>query len=169
MSGQAAPAVTEIAIMDEIDSAWGTSAADIVGQLPRSGDLLITICSPGGSVFEGLAVYSALKRHSGTVGIRVDGLAASIASVICMAASPGQLEVSRGSMMMCHSAWGVCAGDESDMQDMAALLGKASDGIAEIYSSRAGLTPADWREAMRADTWFSAQEAVDAGLADRVA
>ena len=69
---------------------------------------------------------------------------------------------------MIHEAFGACYGCEADMEAMGALLGKASDNIAGIYAGRTGQAAAGWRAAMRAETWYVGQEAVDAGLADSV-
>jgi ATP-dependent protease ClpP protease subunit len=116
-----------------------------------------------------VAVYSALRRRPGTVTVVVDGLAASIATVIAMAASPGQIIISEGSLMMIHTAWADCAGDADELRAMADVLDKASDSIAGIYAARTGLPASAWRSAMASETWYSAREAVAAGLADRVA
>jgi ATP-dependent protease ClpP protease subunit len=160
---------TVVRVYDEIGG-WGIPAADLVAELDAvSGDVEVRLSSPGGDLHGGVAVYSALRRRPGTVTVVVDGLAASIATVIAMAASPGQLVVSEGSLMMIHAAWVDCCGDADELRAMAAVLDKASDGIAGIYAARTGLPASAWRAAMRQETWYSAQEAVAAGLADRVA
>jgi ATP-dependent protease ClpP protease subunit len=86
-----------------------------------------------------------------------------------MSASPGRLAVSDGSLMMVHDAGGAGAGDAREMQAMADVLDKASDNIASVYARRTGLPALAWRPAMRRETWYTADEAVAAGLADRVA
>src|SRR5258706_2696873 len=85
-----------------------------------------------------------------------------------MAASPGELVMAKNATMMIHDGFGVCIGNEADMTEMAALLAKTSDNIASIYADRTGQPASQWREAMRAESWYTAQEAVDAGLADSI-
>jgi hypothetical protein len=119
-------------------------------------------------VFDGLAIYAALKEHSGQVGVVVDGLAASAASFIAMAAAPGRLEMQPNGTMMIHDAWGACVGGEADMRATADVLGQQTGNIASIYAERGGRTEAEYRELMAAETWAVGQKAVDLGLADRV-
>lgn len=158
-----------VSIYDEIGY-FGVSAQDFVTDLAQhTGDLDVHISSPGGDIFDGVAIYQALMDRTGSVAITVDSLAASIASVIAMAASPGQLTMAPKATLMIHEGWSMCVGNAKDMTDTAALLDRVSGTIASIYADRTG-KPADmWRAAMRAETWYDAQEAVDAGLADKVA
>ncbi len=161
---------TVVRLYDEVGGPYGVSAADVIGELDSvRGDLELRISSPGGSATDGLAIYAELRRRPGTVRIVVDGLAASIASVIAQAASPGQLVASEGSVLMVHDAWAACCGDAAAMRDTADLLNKMSDNMASIYARRTGLPASAWREAMLAETWFTADEAVAARLVDRVA
>lgn len=160
---------TSVMIYDEIGY-WGVSAADFCQQLARvEGDLDVHLNSPGGEIFDGIAIYEALAGRDGTVSVTVDSLAASIASVIAMAASPGQLTMGRNATMMIHEGWGMCIGSASDMQESAAVLDKLSGTIAGIYADRTGKPADDWRAAMRTETWYDAEEAVAAGLADQIA
>lgn len=122
--------------------------------------------SPGGSVFDGVAIYSALKNHSATVDVHIDGLAASAASFVAMAGDT--ISIEKPAKVMIHDASGLVAGNAPDMRGMADLLDELSDTIAEIYSDRAGGEISDWRDKMRAETWFSSEQAVAAGLADRI-
>jgi ClpP class serine protease len=115
-------------------------------------------------VFDGLAIYNALRSHPAQVTVTVDGLAASIASVIAMAGD--RVVMNRGAMMMIHDASSLSVGNAQEMRATADLLDKASDNIASIYADRAGGTPEEWRGQMRAETWYLAAEAVDVGLAD---
>lgn len=166
VQGQAGPA--QLLIYDEI-SWWGISAQMLVDQLAEvRGDLEVHINSPGGDVFDGIAIMNALKQHDGQVTVMVDGLAASAASVIAMAAAPGQLVMCPGSMLMIHEAWSMAIGSASDLRQTADLLDKASDNIADLYAARTGKPAAEMRAAMAAESWYKAQEAVDAGLADRI-
>jgi ATP-dependent protease ClpP protease subunit len=157
----------DVWIYDEIGY-WGTSAQDFVDQLKAitAPKMSVHINSPGGEVFDGIAIYNCLKSHPANVEVRVEGLAASAASFIAMAGD--KITVARNATMMIHDASGLCIGDATDMQQMADLLAKLSDNIADIYAQRAGGTVAEWRERMLAETWYTGAEAVDAGLADEM-
>lgn len=157
----------ELFLYDEIGG-WGTLAEDFISELKAvtSPKLRVRVSSPGGSVFEGVALANALRAHPAEVTVQVDGIAASIASVIAMAAD--RVVVQPQAMVMIHDAAGVCLGNAQDMQDMAALLDKISDNIADAYSSKAGGTREEWRTRMRAESWYTAEEAVEAGLADEM-
>jgi ATP-dependent protease ClpP protease subunit len=158
----------ELLVYDEIDSWWGVSASDVITELAQvtAPNLRVRINSPGGSVFEGLAIANALRAHPSNVIVQVDGLAASIASVIAMAGD--RLVMMPNSMIMVHEASGICFGNATDMQQMADVLSKISDNIAGAYAAKAGGTAEDWRGVMRAETWYLAEDAVTAGLADEV-
>jgi ATP-dependent protease ClpP protease subunit len=157
----------EIFLYDEVGG-WGTYADQFVADLKAitAPKIRLRINSPGGSVFEGLACANALRAHPAEVIVQVDGIAASIASVIAMAAD--RVIVQPQAMLMLHDAAGVCLGNAQDMQDMAALLDKISGNIADAYASKAGGTRDDWRQVMVKETWYTAEEAVAAGLADEV-
>lgn len=158
----------ELLIYDEIDSWYGISAEQFVRDLAGIDNDAITvrINSPGGSVFDGIAILNALRDHRATVTVVVDSLAASIASVIAMAGD--EIVMNRGSQMMVHNAWAVCVGDARDMEKSAARLAQHNSNIAQIYADRAGGTVQDWLAVMAEETWLLADEAVAAGLADRV-
>jgi len=164
---------TRVDIYDEIGGGgWfndGVTAIDFIQQLAGiNGDIEVHINSPGGDVFDGLAIYNSLAQRSGNVTTVVDGLAASAASFIAMAGK--QRVIAPGAMMMIHDAAGMCMGNASDMRELAELLDKVSDNIAGIYAADDSTASAtDWRAAMKAETWYTADEAVAAGLAHRVA
>jgi ATP-dependent protease ClpP protease subunit len=156
----------------------GNTAADFANELaavtaPR---LNLHINSEGGQVFEGIAIHSAIAAFPGTVTAKIDGLAASAASFIAMACD--RIEMAKPAKMMIHDAatgFAMGTGNAADLRqfaqevlDTADLLDEMSDTIAEIYATRAGGTVAQWRDVMRAETWYSAQTAVAAGLADGV-
>lgn len=155
-----------VSIFDEIG--WlGVTAQDFVSEMSAlDGDIELHLNSPGGEVFDGLAIYNSLVSRKGTVSVVVDSLAASIASVIAQAASPGKLSIARNASMMIHEAQGMAGGSSAEMTKMAAVLDKQSDNIAGVYAERTGKTAAHWRDLMRDESWFSGPEAVDAGLAD---
>jgi ATP-dependent protease ClpP protease subunit len=133
----------------------------------RASTIDVRLNSPGGDVFDGIAIHNALRDHPATVNVFVDGIAASIASVIAMAGD--KITMARGSQMMIHEGHTAAAGTAADMARTSELLNKCSDNIATFYADRAGGTVAQWRERMRAETWYSAEEAVQVGLADEVA
>lgn len=158
----------ELLLFDEIGGWFGIYADEFVEQLNAvtAPKLTVRVNSPGGSVFEGIAVANALRAHPSEVTVKVEGLAASIASVIALAGD--RLVLMPQAMLMIHDAAGGCWGQASDMQLMAEILDKVSDNIADAYAEKAGGTRAEWRERMRAETWYLADEAVEAGLADEV-
>lgn len=157
----------EIYIYDEIGY-WGTTANDFIKDLAdiKASKISLRINSPGGDVFDGIAIYNALKRHPANITAHVDGIAASAASFIAMAGD--EVLMAPHSQMMIHEASGLCIGPADDMRKMADLLDKSSNNIAGIYAKRTGGSTEEWRAKMRDETWFSDQEAVDAGLADAV-
>lgn len=123
--------------------------------------------SPGGIVFDAVAMYEALRSHPARVVAHVDGLAASAASVLIMAAD--EIEIAEGGRIMVHDARGGVWGSPDEIRAHADLVESISNDIAGFYASRAGGTRAKWRNAMRATTWYSAAESVAAKLADRIA
>ena len=160
-------------IYDPVDSwggEWGVSAKEVAAgldALPESiHSIRLHINSPGGEVWEGIAITNLLRRHSARVTAIVDGIAASAASFI--AASMDELVMAPNSQLMIHDAWGIAIGDAATMRDTAELLDKVSDNIADMYARKAGGDRAEWRAVMQEEAWYNADEAVAAGLADRV-
>lgn len=161
----AASGSTDIYLYDEIGF-WGITAQDFVDRLNEvdSKKINLHINSPGGEIFDGLAIFNAIKQHPAEVTVYVDALAASAASFIAQAGD--KVIMARNATMMIHDGIGLAYGNEQDMLDTAALLSKLSDNIADIYAFRAGGTVEDWRALMREEVWYSSSEAVEAGLAD---
>lgn len=124
------------------------------------------INSPGGLVFDGVAIYSALKNHPATINVSIDGLAASAASFVAMAGDT--IKIEKPARMMVHDARILSAGNAADHQETADFLDSLSDTVAAIYAERAEGTAEEWREKMRAETWFTAEQAVVARLADSI-
>lgn len=157
--------------IDSWGGPFGVSASEFVSALDEVDDstteIRLHINSPGGEVFEGIAILNALRSHPAKFVAVVDGLAASAASFI--AAGADEVIVGKNAELMIHDASGIAIGDAKVMRDLADRLDHLSNNIASIYAGKAGGTVADWRGAMLAETWYSAQEAVDAGLADEVA
>jgi ATP-dependent Clp protease protease subunit len=126
--------------------------------------LHVRINSGGGDVFQGLAIYNALKRHAARVVIHVDGVAASIASVIAMAGD--EVLMGEGSFLMIHEPATCACGTADELRQGADVLDKVRDAIASIYASRTGNPVDGYLPLMKAETWYTAAEAIGAGLAD---
>ncbi|HAF73289.1 MAG TPA: hypothetical protein DCL06_11240 [Corynebacterium variabile] len=160
---------TELMIFDEIGM-WGVEARTLVQDLMTLDPveaLTVRVNSPGGDVFDGVAIMNALRSHRGTVTVVVEGLAASAASVIAVGGAD-HLIMRPTAELMVHDAWQIAAGNAAEMEANAERLNRTSDNMARVYAAKAGGTVEQWREAMRAESWFSADEAVLVGLADQV-
>lgn len=154
---------------DDDEAQWwgGISPRQFMDALrSTSGAVTLRINSPGGSVFGAQAMVAAMREHGQPITARVDSLAASAASVIAVEAAA--LEMAPGSMLMIHKAWGMTIGNADDMLGAAALLEKIDGQIADAYARKSGKDAEEYRGLMAAETWFTAGEAVAAGLADRV-
>lgn len=156
----------DIYMYDEIGF-WGVSAASFVQELQalEAVHIDLHINSPGGDAWDGIAIYNALCNHPASVTTHVDGLAASAASFIAQAG--GKVIIARNGTMMIHDAEGLCIGNCQEMIDMAELLDRTSNNIADIYAQRCS-TVGVWRKAMKAVSWYVGQEAIDSGLADEL-
>jgi ATP-dependent Clp endopeptidase proteolytic subunit ClpP len=154
-------------IFDEI-GIWGTPAKEFSSQLNALDvdTIYLNVNSPGGDVFDGIAILNTLRAHPAQVVATVKGLAASAASFLLMGAD--EVVMARNSELMIHNASGMVFGDADDMTAMAANLSRCNANIASIYAEKAGGEPKEWLKAMKAETWYSADDAVTAGLADRV-
>jgi ATP-dependent protease ClpP protease subunit len=156
-------------VIDSWGGDWGVSASEFNTALAEIGDvsdITLHINSPGGEVYEGIAILNSLRRHPATVTAVIDGLAASAASFI--AAGSDRVVMGRNTELMIHDAWGIALGPAADMHSMGERLDKISNNIASVYAKKAGGTDASWRGFMLAETWYSADEAVAAGLADEI-
>lgn len=157
-----------VLVYDEIGY-YGVTAADFMADLQALGDVTnidLHISSPGGEAFDAVAIYNGLRRHKARVTTYVDSIAASAASFIAMAGDRVLIEPT--AQFMIHEASGLCIGNAADLRELAELLDRTSSTIAGIYAAAAGGTVAKWRAAMKVETWYSAEEAVAAGLADAV-
>ncbi|MEK5215308.1 head maturation protease, ClpP-related [Psychrobacillus sp. FSL H8-0487] len=158
---------TEITIYGIIGDSWwddSVSAADIDNALKSiNGDIVINLNSPGGDAFDGIAIYNRLKKHDGKVIINIDGWACSAASVIAMAAD--ELNMGMGSMIMIHEASTIVWGSKTDMRKEADVLDNLEDGIIDIYMTKANVEREEMRNMVDAETWFSAQKAIEIGFA----
>ena len=160
----------EVFVYGAIGDWYGdVNAADFVQALAgiTAPAIDLRVNSPGGLVFDAVAIYTALQEHSARVDVRIDGIAASAASFIAQAGDT--IQIAKPARMMIHDAQGLTIGGPAEHREMLNLLDDLSDMIAEIYADRAGGTVADWRTPMMATTWYSAAAAVEAGLADTIA
>lgn len=159
----------EILIYDQIGLDWfggGVDAAAMVkeiGQI-KADTLHVRLNSPGGEVFGGYSIYNALKRFSGEVIVHVDGIAASIASVIAMAG--GEIRMGEGAFLMIHDPSSIVWGTAEDMRKMAEALDKIRDSVAGTYVKRTGMKQDEIVTMMAEETWIDAAEAVAMGFAD---
>lgn len=165
-------ATPELMIDDVIGGDWffaGITAKNVNRWLKENGkakEILVRINSPGGSVFEGHSIYSALHKSDARVIVEVEGLAASAASVIAMAGD--EIRVSKGAMIMIHESWGVTQGPAEDHIKAAELLRKINDEMADIYSARTKQTRERCLELMAEETWMGASEAKELGFCDAI-
>lgn len=162
----------EILIYEDIGESWfgGVTAKQFAEDLKAVGavdTVHVRINSAGGDVFTGLAIYRVLVEHRARVVVHIDGLAASIASVIAMAGD--EIEIAEAGFVMVHDAWAVAIGNAEDMRTMAGLLDTTSNSIRDVYVARTGLAAADVEALMDAETWMTAAEAVEKGFAGSIA
>lgn len=145
---------------------WGISAKNFSQLLGDVNTSLITlnINSPGGDVFDGIAIYNALLEHSAQVNVRVTGLAASAASLVAMAGDT--IAIADNAFFMIHNAWTLAMGDRKAMAETARTLGKIDNELANTYATRTGGDKPDIVDMMDNETWLSASEAMDLGFAD---
>jgi ATP-dependent Clp protease protease subunit len=157
-----------IYLYDSIDSYVGVSAETFVRSLNATSapTINLRINSPGGDVFDARAIATAIQAHKSQVIAHVDGLAASAASYVAIAAD--KVVMAKGSFMMIHKAWTLAFGNADDLRETAALLEKIDASLVADYA-RATCNSADQIEQwMAAETWFTAQEAVENGFADSI-
>ncbi|HBP27936.1 MAG TPA: peptidase S14 [Advenella kashmirensis] len=159
----------DIQIFDIIgEDFWGdgVTAKSISRQLLNADgrDVTVMINSPGGSMFEGIAIYNLFREYSGKVTVKVMGIAASAASIIAMAGN--EIQMSESSFLMIHNAWVVAAGNRNDLVSIAAQLEPFDKAMTSVYVSRTGQSAEDIAEMMDNETYINGQEAVDTGFAD---
>lgn len=167
--GAIADSPGEILIYDQIGG-WGISASSFIREVSDAGlfnasQVDIRIHSPGGSILDGFAIFSTLKRLSGQVNIYIDGLAASMASVLAML--PGAtVHIPSNAFVMIHNAWGGAMGEADDLRDYADLLDKNSGNMVDAYAAKTGLPREEIEALMKNETWMTGAEAVEKGFAD---
>lgn len=148
----------------------GFTAAEVItalAQIGREREVTVRLNSGGGIATEGAAIHSALSQHKGGVNMVIEGVAASAASLIAMAGDT--ITMRPGSIMMIHDPAGFTMGDAAAHQKTIEALNALGDAYADVYADRSGKPAQDMRELMRAETWMTAQQAIDAGFADALA
>jgi ATP-dependent Clp protease, protease subunit len=162
----------EILIYSDIGESWfseGVTAKSVKSQLDSMKDateITVRINSPGGDVFDGFAIYNLLAQHPAEITVKVDGMAASAASVIAMAGD--KIEMAANAMMMIHNPWTMAMGDAESLGKTITLLDQIKGSILTTYATKASLSEDELSELMDAETWFDAQGAIDAGLATAI-
>lgn len=159
----------EVLIYDEI-GAYGVSAKGFLaelGALPDGVPIDLRLNSPGGSVFDAVAIFNALTRHTGTIIVWIDGIAASAASYVAMAGD--EIVMPENAFLMIHDPSGIVMGTATDMRDMAATMDKIAGSMVRGYAAKSGKSEEEIATLMAAETWFDAKDALDAGLATRMA
>jgi len=146
----------------------GIVAADFVKEIAelKVDTIHLRINSPGGDVFDARAMKTALDQHPANVIAHIDGYAASAASVVALAGD--EIEIAEGGFFMIHKAWGLAIGNSEDMIDMAKMLEKVDGSLVTDYQKKSGQKQDQIEEWMRAETWFTAAEALEAGFVDRI-
>ncbi len=160
--------IGEIRIFNDIGD-FGITAMDFANALADVGEvstLKIAISSNGGDVSHGFAIFNMLNRHKARKVVTVEGLAASMASVIAMAGD--EVVMPSNSMMMIHNPWGGTMGEAEQMKSFGEALAVMQDNIADAYVARTGLDKAEVESMMARETWLSAKKAVELGFADTV-
>ncbi|HAC90116.1 MAG TPA: peptidase S14 [Planctomycetaceae bacterium] len=165
---QAKGGETTIYVYDVIGDMFGISASAFVKDLKaiNAEKITLRINSPGGDVFAARAMATALREHPAKVTAVVDGLAASAATTIALAAD--EVIMAEGSMMMIHNAWTMALGDSKEFLKVADMLEKVNQQIAGDYQKRMNRSYDEIRGMMDEETWFTAAEALDAGLANSI-
>lgn len=163
----------EILIYEQIGQDWfgesGVNARDFaeaLKEIPKDRQIVVAINSPGGNVWDGLAIYHQLEARKQYVTTRVDGIAASIASVIAMAGR--EVQMPKNALLMIHDPSAIVMGDAEDMRTMADRLDMLAENLADIYSRKTKKSKETMRAAMRAETFYTGDEAAAMGLADMV-
>ncbi|MEX6119788.1 head maturation protease, ClpP-related [Providencia hangzhouensis] len=168
---RAASSNNTISVLDVIgEDYWGegVTAKRISGALRAIGnnDIVVNINSPGGDMFEGLAIYNLLRAHSGKVTVNILGIAASAASIIAMAGD--EIQMGRGAFLMIHNCWSIGVGNRHDFAKLAADLEPFDKSMADIYVARSGQPESVVSKMMDDETYIASSDAIAKGFADRL-
>jgi ATP-dependent Clp protease protease subunit len=157
---------TLIELYDEIGY-WGVTAKDFRDQLrSTTGDITLRINSPGGDVFDGIAIFNDLVAHKGAVHVEVAGIAASISSIIAMAGTT--ISIASNAFIMIHNAWTFAYGNRHDLSAAADVLAQIDEAMARTYVGRSKVGIRSVREMMDGETWLGSADAIDKGFADKL-
>ncbi|MEW5680440.1 head maturation protease, ClpP-related [Comamonas kerstersii] len=171
-AGESNEAERSISIYDAIGyDYWtgeGVTARRVAAALRSMGPgpVTVNVNSPGGDVFEGLAIYNLLREHDGEVTVKVLGLAASAASFIAMAGD--KVQIARAGFLMIHNSWVIASGNRNDMREIADWLEPFDAAMADIYATRTGLDAKAVAKLMDAESWIGGAAAVEQGFADEL-
>lgn len=167
IQGKATDAVAEVYIFDEI-GAYGITAQDFISEMKEYKDTPVNlrINCIGGDVFDGMAMYNIIKKREAKTTAYIEGIAASMGSVIALAAD--EVVMAENSLFMIHNAWGGAMGEAEDMRKTASILEKISGEIANIYERKTRLSLNRIIEMMDKETWLNAQEAYELGFIDLI-
>ena len=162
-----AGSATDVYIFDEIGM-WGVTAQNFISDIKDLKDTPINlrINSLGGDVFDGLAIYNVIKKRTAKTTVYIEGIAASIATIIALGAD--EVVMSENSLFMIHNASGGAMGESKDLQKTAEVLNKITRQLAEVYEAKTGLSQTAIQDMMDAETWLNAQEAFDLGFIDTI-
>ena len=167
IQGKATDAVAEIYIFDEI-GAYGITAQDFIAEMKEYKDTPVNlrINCIGGDVFDGMAMYNIIKKREAKTTAYIEGIAASMGSVIALAAD--EVVMAENSLFMIHNAWGGAMGEAEDMRKTASVLEKISGEIASIYKRKTRLSLDRIQDMMDEETWLNAEEAYELGFIDSI-
>ncbi len=161
----------EVLIYEEIGAGWlgGISAkqfAEDMKSIKNVSDVTVRINSEGGSVFDGHAIYNTLKNFDATINVKIDGLAASIASIIAMAGDT--IEMAENAFMMIHDPWVVAAGTAEELREQADIMDKVQEKLVNTYAKRVNISAEKVAALMADETWMDATEALEMGFIDSI-
>lgn len=164
--------VTEILLYDQVGFDWQTSEGVTAKQFNEeienaSGEIVVRINSPGGDVWDGIAIYNMLSSYSGKVTTIVEGIAASAASIVAMAGD--EVKMFDSAQLMIHSAWTIAMGNSSEFKEVASVLEKIDGQLAEIYAKKTGKDASEFLNIMGKDSYYTSSESIELGLADSIA
>lgn len=159
----------ELQLYGEIGPSWMGMISDtaVIAALEEMKSLrriAVRLNSPGGDAFMGVSIMNALRRHPAKVTVHIDALAASAASIIAMGGD--KVIVHQGAMLMVHRAWTIALGNSEDLSKVAETLAKVDQNLVDIYARKTGLDKSKVKQLVDAETWMTAEEAVDLGFAD---
>lgn len=167
INGKKSAKVADVYIFDEIGS-FGVNAQSFISEIKdyKNTPLNVHLNCVGGDVFEGMAIYNVLKKRSARTTVYIEGIAASMGSVVALAAD--EVIMAENSLFMIHNAWGGAMGEADDLKRTAGVLEKISNEIASIYVKKTNLPLNEVKEMMDEETWLNAQEALDLGFINSV-